>query len=140
MLHTAAALLAVAAAAGEDLASGPAAEVPRQPEVGRVLRNRDDHRRARLTKEKTQHVERVLRYADSGDGYARLEALDLYDVGATLVAELVTEHYPGLVEIELDGATHRRTHARMHLLLLHLLLLWTFLTAAAVDLTHSPDT
>ena len=38
-----------------------------------VHRNKDDKRRMRLTKEKVQHVERAIRYADYGDGYARLE-------------------------------------------------------------------
>ena len=38
-----------------------------------VHRNKDDRRRMRLTKEKVQHVERAIRYADYGDGYARLE-------------------------------------------------------------------
>jgi hypothetical protein len=67
-----------------------------------IHRNRDDLRRSRLTQEKAQHVERVVRYADHGDGRARLEALDLYDPGTQLVVELLTTQYTELVEVELD--------------------------------------
>lgn len=67
-----------------------------------VHRNKDDVRRMRLTREKVQHVERAVRYADYGDGYARLEQLDLYDAGAKLVSDLIVEQYPDLVELELD--------------------------------------
>ena len=71
--------------------------------TGEVYRNADDNRRSRLTHEKVQHIERALRYADSGDGHARLEGLDLYDPGAQLVAELIVENFHDLVELELDG-------------------------------------
>ena len=49
-------------------AGGPSLVASRE-----VHRNKDDKRRMRLTKEKVQHVERAIRYADYGDGYARLE-------------------------------------------------------------------
>ncbi len=61
---TAPALLGAAAL----VAAGPPLVVARE-----MHRNKDDKRRMRLTKEKVQHVERAIRYADYGDGYARLE-------------------------------------------------------------------
>jgi hypothetical protein len=57
-----------AALLGAALLASPTLGTPRE-----VHRNKDDRRRMRLTKEKVQHVERAIRYADYGDGYARLE-------------------------------------------------------------------
>ena len=62
--HWTAAILGAASLA----TAGPALVAARD-----VHRNKDDKRRMRLTKEKVQHVERAIRYADYGDGYARLE-------------------------------------------------------------------